>query len=493
METDFYKEMLKKIEHYKKALKNIGFAAYELSQLKKTPENEKELLEAFDVIINSSIELNYILEEAPNSCVVCNADAICIRVNKAFEKMVKIPLKDIVGADMGEMHAKEIFRPSVCWLTLNAKAPVSVLQEINDVMNMVVTGVPVFDENGKLFRAFTNAVKVDEIEAINEYIMKLHKNDCGEKKKTKIIARSASMRRVIELADIVKNTDSNILITGETGTGKNVLASYIHETSVRGAKKMVSINCGAIPEKLLESELFGYERGAFTGADKNGKKGLIEASDGGTLFLDEISELPILLQVKLLNFLQTKKLTRVGGIREVSIDTRVIAASNKPLEDEVKKGAFRSDLYYRINVIPINIPSLAERKEDLVEMAEYFLDLYGGKYRKKIEFTDKIKEFVINRKWEGNVRELENYIERLVITNDADWYINLEEKSRQRKNGKLKEKVSIMKNGCEKEEILTLYEKHKSSYKVAEELGISQSTAYRKIRRYMNDLNDLND
>ena len=481
MQVDFYRELIKKLEDYKSALKNVGFAAYELSRI-KMPEDEKELLDALDVIINSSIELNYILDEAPNSFVVSDENAICIRVNKAFEKMVKISQKDIVGANMEEMHEKEIFRPSVCWLTLKARAPVSVLQEIKDIKNMVVTGVPVFDKEGNLFRVFTNAVKADEVEAINEYITKLQTPENVKQKK--IIAHSASMQSILKLADIVKNTDSNILITGETGTGKNVIASYIHETSIRGAQKMISVNCGAIPEKLLESELFGYEKGAFTGADRKGKKGLVEASAGGTLFLDEISELPLFLQVKLLNFLQTKKITRVGGITELSVDTRVIAASNKRLDKEVKKGTFRKDLYYRLNVIPIHIPSLEERRDDIVEMAEYFLDFYSSKYGKEINLTEEIKEFITNTKWPGNVRELENYIERLVITNDVNLCINLSKDDMLLNND---HEFSIKRIPDEKERIIALYEKHRSSYKVAEELGISQSTAYRKIRKYMND------
>lgn len=481
MQVDFYRELINKLEDYKSALKNVGFAAYELSRI-KIPKDEKELLDALDVIINSSIELNYILDEAPNSFVVSDENAICIRANKAFEKMVKISQKDIVGANMEEMHEKEIFRPSVCWLTLKAKAPVSVLQEIKDINNMVVTGVPVFDKEGKLFRVFTNAVKVDEVEAINEYITKLQTQE--DVKQKKIIARSASMQSILKLADIVKNTDSNILITGETGTGKNVIASYIHETSIRGTQKMINVNCGAIPEKLLESELFGYEKGAFTGADRKGKKGLVEASAGGTLFLDEISELPLFLQVKLLHFLQTKKITRVGGITELSVDTRVIAASNKRLDKEVKKGTFRQDLYYRLNVIPIHIPSLEERRDDIVEMAEYFLDFYNNKYEKEINLTEEIKEFITTTKWPGNVRELENYIERLVITNDINLCINLSKDDMLLNND---HKFSIRRIPNEKERIIALYEKHRSSYKVAEELGVSQSTAYRKIRKYMND------
>ena len=194
--------------------------------------------------------------------------------------------------------------------------------------------------------------------------------------------------------------------------------------------------------------------------------------------------MPLFLQVKLLHFLQTKKITRVGGITELSVDTRVIAASNKRLDKEVKKGTFRQDLYYRLNVIPIHIPSLEERRDDIVEMAEYFLDFYNNKYEKEINLTEEIKEFITTTKWPGNVRELENYIERLVITNDINLCINLSKDDMLLNND---HKFSIRRIPNEKERIIALYEKHRSSYKVAEELGVSQSTAYRKIRKYMND------
>lgn len=176
--------------------------------------------------------------------------------------------------------------------------------------------------------------------------------------------------------------------------------------------------------------------------------------------MDEISELPLFLQVKLLNFLQTKKITRVGGITELSVDTRVIAASNKRLDKEVKKGTFRQDLYYRLNVIPIHIPSLEERRDDIVEMAEYFLDFYSNKYGKEINLTEEIKKFITNTKWPGNVRELENYIERLVITNDINLCINLSKDDMLLNND---HEFSIKRIPDEKERIIALYEKHRSS------------------------------
>lgn len=489
---DLYEEILLKIKNYRTSLNNVGFATHEISKLARLPENEAELLTALDVIFDSSKELNYILEEAPNSFFVCDENAICLRVNKAFEKMVKISKHDIIGKNMSEMDSSGIFRPSVCWLTLKEKRPISVLQEIQDVNNMAVTGVPVFDENGNIFRAITNAIKVDEVEPVAEYFSKKQQIVFENNRDMEIIAVSEEMTNVIKLADMIKDTESNILITGETGVGKGVLASYIHKTSIRGAQRIVSINCGAIPENLLESELFGYESGAFTGADKKGKPGLIELSDGGTLFLDEISELPLMLQVKILHFLQTKKLTRVGGTKETRINTRIIAASNKNLEEEVRKGTFRSDLYYRINVIPINIPPLRERKADIHALAEFFLNFYGNKYKKKMQLKDATMEYIMNHEWKGNVRELENYIERFVVTNDSGWFLDLEEDSRKLERKK-KDHSPHRKNlnrqieNTEKEAVIAAYLKYKSSYKVAKELGVSQSTAYRKIKKYIDE------
>lgn len=488
---DLYEEILLRLENYKKSLENVGFASYEMSQLHK-PENEADLLELLDVVFESSKELNYILEEAPNSFFVCDQDAICLRVNKAYEKMVKMSKHEILGKNMSELDSRGVFRPSVCWLVLREKRPISVLQEIRNVNNMAVTGVPVFDENGNIFRAVTNAIKVDEVEPVAEYFSQKQQMVFDNNQNMEIIAASEDMLKVIKLADMIKDTESNVLITGETGVGKGVLASYIHKTSIRGTKRMVSINCGAIPENLLESELFGYESGAFTGADKKGKPGLIEISSGGTLFLDEISELPLMLQVKILHFLQTKKMTRVGGTKEIRIDTRIIAASNKNLEEEVRRGTFRADLYYRINVIPIRIPPLRERREDIQAIADFFLAFYGKKYKKKIKMEPETLEYIMNHEWKGNVRELENYIERLVVTNDSGWFLDMEKTNVAIEDNKSEEEVKEKNlnermEDAEKEAIIEAYEKYKSSYKVARELGISQSTAYRRIKKYMNE------
>lgn len=475
MSKELKSKLISRLEDYRKVLNNVEFASCEKNKLPDRIQTEEEILAALDVIIDSSKELNLILEDAPHSFFVCDAAANCLRVNKAFVNMVKIPRDEILGQNLAKLDKAGVFRPSVCHLTLKAGRPVSVLQEIGDTTNMAVTGVPIFDENGELFRAVTNAIKIDEVEPISEYIRAGHNSEVFPEP-ANIMAESEAMKRVIEYADIVKNTDSNVLISGETGVGKGVIASYIHETSRRADGRFVHINCGAIPKNLLESELFGYESGAFTGADKKGKSGLIELSDGGTLFLDEISELPLMMQVKILDFIQSKKIMRVGGTEEIHIDTRIVAASNKSLEEEVQNGTFRADLYYRINVIPIKIPSLRERKEDLMVLANYFLAFYCNKYNRSMEFSEKTLNHIKEYQWPGNVRELENYIERMVVTND-DGRILAEDYAA--------DFAKFPKETPEEELVRTLYEKYNSSYKVAEAMGISQSSAYRKIKKYL--------
>jgi transcriptional regulator with PAS, ATPase and Fis domain len=446
MSKELHNKLISRLEDYRKAISNVGFASYEINRLPEKLQTEEDILAALDVIIDSSKELNFILEEAPNSFLVCDAEANCLRVNKTFI----IAKDEILGQNLKELDEAGIFRPSVCYLALKAQRSVSVLQEINDIKNLAVTGVPVFDEKGHLFRAVTNAIKIDEVEPIAEYI-RAQQHDIVYPEPVNIITESEAMKRVIEFADIIKNTNSSVMITGETGVGKGVIASYIHETSRRADGRLISISCGAIPENLLESELFGYESGAFTGADKKGKPGLIELSSGGTLFLDEISELPRMLQVKILSFIQSKKIMRVGGTEEIHVDTRIIAACNKSLEEEVQNGTFRSDLYYRINVIPIKIPPLRERKEDLMALASHFLDYYCGKYNRSMKFSEETLDYIKSYNWPGNVRELENYVERMVVTNDDGRFLT---------DGDIGGIAKTPEETTEEEFIKNLYEKY---------------------------------
>ena len=492
---EFYKEIIEKIEAYRQVISKIGFSLPENQQLTSTPTNFEETLRAIDIIINSSKELNQVFENSPDSIFVADGKGLTLRVNKSFERISNLPREEVIGRNVDDIERDGIFKPSVCRLALKEKRSVTVLQRINEGGDIIVTGVPVFNEKGELFRVTTNAFLMEQVKTLTSYIADSYKREIlMQEKNLELIAESNEMRMVINLANLIKNTESNILITGETGVGKSILARYIHESSNRSGNRMMDINCGAIPDALLESELFGYEGGAFTGADRKGKPGLIELSDGGTLFLDEVSELPLLLQVKLLHFLQNRKITRVGGTKEIVINTRIIAGSNKPLEAQVEKGQFRSDLYYRLNVIPISIPPLRERKADIKPIAQYFLERCMKKYNKKLEITDSFLESLTKFKWKGNIRELENYIERVVVTNETSYLLkegdmeeaidinntdNLHESKKQTLNDALEE--------IERDLIIRTYNTYRSSYKVAQELGISQATAHRKIIKYMDN------
>ncbi|WP_252248580.1 sigma 54-interacting transcriptional regulator [Clostridium sp. ZBS20] len=317
-----------------------------------------------------------------------------------------------------------------------------------------------------------------------------------------IIGESAAIANVVINSKIISNSPSTVLIQGESGTGKEVLAQAMHNYSLRRTNKFVAINCGAIPMNIIESELFGYEDGTFTGGKKGGKPGKFEVANGGTLFLDEIGEMPLDMQVRLLRVLQEGRVTRLGGNKEISVDVRVIAATNKKLKKEVEKGAFREDLYYRLCVIPITLPPLRERKGDVEKLIEYFLRIKSFKLNKRIpEINKELYKNLLLYNWPGNIRQLENYIENIVNL-DGILSFDLLDDSEDEKTDiihkKVKEEVCYEKDesfevkeedfNLEKVEKKTIKEAIKSynhnMTKVAQALGISRNTLYLKIKKY---------
>jgi DNA-binding NtrC family response regulator len=235
-----------------------------------------------------------------------------------------------------------------------------------------------------------------------------------------MIGASASMRLVFGMIEKVRNTDGTVLITGESGTGKELAARAIHYGSSRADKPFIPINCGALPDDLLESELFGYEKGAFTGAVSR-KTGLFEAAQGGTVFLDEVSSISPMMQVKLLRFIQERNFMRLGGSDIIDVDVRIVAATNEDLKELVEEGSFRKDLYYRLNVIPIEMPPLRQRSDDIPLLIRHFISIFSNKAGKTISgITDDAQKALINYRWDGNVRELENIIERAITITDND-------------------------------------------------------------------------
>lgn len=299
-----------------------------------------------------------------------------------------------------------------------------------------------------------------------------------------VVAESKEMKKILEIAKEIAKTDITVLLTGESGVGKEVIARYIHKHSLRVNHPFVAINCAAITETLLEAELFGHEKGAFTGATER-KLGKFELANKGTILLDEISEMAFRLQAKLLRVIQEKEIDRVGGTKPISIDVRIIATTNKDLVEEVKKGSFREDLFYRINVFPIKIPPLRERTEDIIPVAEFFLKRLSNKMLKSFTMTQELKKYFLEREWPGNVRELENFIYRIaVLSHDGELRPpeSIFEEKKFTKTGSLKQ--------VEKDLIVDALKKTGGNRtKASKILGISVRTLRNKIKEYC--LNDI--
>ena len=324
-----------------------------------------------------------------------------------------------------------------------------------------------------------------------------------------IVAESMPMKHLLHTADEISDFDTSVLISGESGTGKEVIAQYIHRHSRRASREMVVINCASLPENLLEAELFGYEKGAFTGASANGKKGLIEAADGSTLFLDEINSLPLSLQGKLLRALETKTIQRIGSTASKKVDFRLISATNENLLHAVEEKRFRADLFYRLNVLPLELLPLRARKEDIVPLALHFLAHYNKKYIKSKAFAENTIQKMLEYEWPGNVRELKNFVERSVVMSASD-YIEISNiqsiaASHDRRVGFDSFPAAPQKQSsppiyqqlwgkelplneylerCEREYIQYALNTYKSSYGAARALGTSQSLIMRRKRKY---------
>lgn len=355
------------------------------------------------------------------------------------------------------------------------------LKAKNKTIHLINSGYPVFDDDGKevigainIFRGIKRSRKLAN--AIAGYQATFNFED--------IIGKSSIIKDKINLAKIYSRSQANILIQGESGTGKELFAQSIHNHSNRKSEPFIPINCANFPNELIDSELFGYEEGAFTGAQKGGKPGKFEVANGGTLFLDEMGEMPIYLQAKLLRVVETKTISRIGGNRPVKIDVRIIAATNKDLEKSVKERKFRKDLYYRLKVLFLDIPSLRERKEDIIALAQYFINKCDEKMQKNVKGIDSGGEkIMMSYDWPGNIRELENIISRALFICEGD-YITREHLISAGLNEMKYEVNSKSKlSDITKEIILdTLKQTRGNKKKAAEILGISRPTIYRILK-----------
>ncbi|KAB7707351.1 AAA domain-containing protein [Bacillus aerolatus] len=445
-------------------------------------------------LLETNQELENIFEYSFEGILVTDADANIIRVNNVSASFMQLTKEEILRTNVKVLEEKGIFSPSAVLRVLKVGHPVEMIQRAIGGRYVYVRAKPVYDTNGKLNRVISFTRDLTELmmlkkqleeteDELNQYKRDLHEQMSIEG----IISNSERMKAVLHMVRKVAAVNSHVLLLGETGVGKSIIAKAIHQLSEREKEPFYVVNCAALPESLIEVELFGYEGGMFTGAERGGKKGLFEIANGGTLFLDEIGELPIHLQAKLLHVLQEKQFRPVGGTEQLDINVRMITATNRDLKEMVDKGLFREDLYYRLNIFPITIPVLRERREDIIPLAHYFLHQHNTAYNKQVRLSPKVLETFLSYGWEGNVRELQNLIERLVVMADHSviGMIDLPEhicaSSSVKNNTTLKEILAEV----EKSIILEVYEKDPSSYKVAEKLGISQTAATRKIKKYV--------
>lgn len=430
--------------------------------------------------------LTKILDYSSDEIFVLDGHMKIIYVNDACRKHYGLAKEDVLGKLSKDLVDAGYWTPSIFPHVFEKKEPISIKQTTILGAELLTSAIPILNEDGEVELVVTTAREIQGYE-----ILKAKESIQGdelEDQPASVITNNEKMKNILKLARKVAVTHSNILILGESGTGKGVLSQYIHENSRRSEGPFLTINCAAIPPDLIESELFGYAPGAFTNANRSGKKGLLEAVDGGTIFLDEIGEMPMSLQAKMLQVIQDKKFIPVGGHKEKTVDVRILAATNRDLAELVERREFREDLYYRLNVVDIKMPALRERPEDIVPLTYHFLYKFNHMYEMNKVISPECLELLSRYTWPGNVRQLENLMEKLVITGGD--VISIEDLPEGiYSQGKelfdyspvsLNEAVELAK----KEMVRRSYAANKSSRAVAKDLDISQTQAAKLIRQY---------
>lgn len=480
------------VQHYKIRCDNKFYHLYII-------DNTKYKIDEMDIIFNC----------IDGIVMIVNRNRVIEKVNSAFYKLTGIHRKFFEGKSIDQLKKDEFMEESIILKVFQSKKPLSMNVKYKSGRIVTYTAIPIIAKNGVIQkviatgRNITNLVQLQdrlaEVEKQkNKYIDRLKnlEKSLGEN----IVYSSDKMKQVIKMAIRAAKTDSPIFITGESGVGKEEIAKFIHENSERNNKNFITVNCAAIPSELFESELFGYEDGAFTGAKKGGRRGLFEDANGGTIFLDEIGEMSLSMQTKLLRVLQENEIKRLGGNKSIKISVRYICATNlskKQLSNNLK---FRQDLYYRLSVIPINIPPLRERREAIFPLVHVFLNRYNRKYNRKVKLDKKMMEFLHDYNWPGNIRELKNVVERIVILSENDslsekqfWYIlQLGSKDISTKNNDTDDKIVVngLMNLNKAHDIIdeTMIQKALDKYSTvtgaAKAIGIDPSTIYRRLKKH---------
>ncbi|HVI40159.1 MAG TPA: sigma 54-interacting transcriptional regulator, partial [Anaerovoracaceae bacterium] len=390
-------------------------------------ECKKKLCDECDIYEKEKMDILFKVMDNENDVTLTDGEGIVIRISDSYEKHYGVSKEAVIGKSIFNLEEQGIFKPSVTAVVLEKKCKATILQKNKLGESILTTGVPIFDDSGKIQYVISfNSIDIANMttlhekyiklkELMNEYNAEINQLQMKDINNKELVIKSRHMASISELVSQIADTNANVLITGETGVGKSMIAKIIHQKSGRADGPFIEINCGTIPENLIESELFGYEKGSFTGANIKGKIGKIELANGGTLFLDEIGELPLNMQIKLLQVIQEKVITKIGGLKKIDVDFRLIAATNLDLKKSIRANLFREDLYYRLNVIPIQIQPLRERPEDIIPLTLSFLEQFNKKYDRKISLSPEVFDVLEEQNWPGNIRQVENLVERLVI------------------------------------------------------------------------------
>lgn len=490
-----------------------------MTALLETYRSHMTMLRRFEKL---SREYECILNNCGESLMYTDGQGNILWMNEANSRLCK-EIDTLKACNVIDLERQKIFYPSIVRMVIEERRQKTFIQRSSSGDYVIVTGTPVFGVSGKIDRVVTINRNVAELllqlrpylgdgeteqnETAARFVseletaclkaekiyseLKIFRADSVQDREI-IKCPSSQMQTVMQRVERIARVDSVVLLLGESGVGKDVYANAIHQKSNRRDGPFISVNCGAIPENLLESELFGYEPGAFTGAGNKRKLGLFEVANGGTLFLDEVAELPLALQVKLLHVLQNRTFIRVGGTKPVGIDVRIIAATNKNLSEMAKSGTFREDLYYRLNVVPIEIPPLRARKEDIPTFVLHFLDTFNRKYQCTRQISSEVMSIFLRYDWPGNIREVENLMERLVVIGDMDIIYpcelpqNILSDNVFTDSGEEGEKQLTLDAAIQQFEaqlIQETYKKYKSTKKVAEVLGVDRTTITRKMKK----------
>lgn len=449
--------------------------------------------------------LDDLLEASFDGIVISDAEGNVLKANRAYEILSNVSKEEIVGHNLGDLVKSEVLKGAVVFEVTKTRVPTTRIHTYDRTGKVaMVTGSPVFDDRGTLIYVVANFRDVTQLRKLSESLGRSYdlfghsekesfylNPDLAELPDYGILVRNKKMRACLHQALQVARFDTPVLILGESGVGKTKLAQIIHKASPRSHKPFVSINCGSIPENLLESELFGYEKGAFTGANMQGKPGQFELASGGSLVLEEIGDLSFPLQVKLLQAIDEKRILKIGGKNPLEVDVRLIAVTNRDLKKMVIQGQFRNDLYFRLNVVPITVPPLRERSDEIPLLVRYFFSKFNGQYSTTKYPDPSLLRFLCQYEYPGNIRELKNLVERLMIMAPADnvheeQLEELECDERHLSAPSLDEKQSLdhFLRECEKRLIARVTREEPTLKQAARRLAISVTTLWRKMEKH---------